>query len=574
MKKLLFTFFIFHFSFCTLHSLPAFPGAEGFGSDTPGGRGGRVILVTNTNATGPGSFHAAMMSSGPRTIVFRVSGVIQLNGELMMGPDNLSYVTVAGQTSPGGITLTCQTGGATIGSAYTSTRFHDMILRFIRMRVIRESGGNGGDHAFGQYMAHHFILDHCDMSGGDDECIDIGYSRDWTLQWCTVANSGPGGQQYGPLIAYTNPSGGYPLAHITMHHNLIANHNKRGPEFHWLWKDIPDSGKVDFRSNVVYQVLQYGTVFWGVADTAGERLTVNVVGNYWKNGPLDYEWAPKLKAELGVLMYLKDNHWSTTAGGKAQAIGYNLFDLANDPDTVLNIQYYGPQLVSQPWDFPHVTTTLPQVTYDTVLARVGAWPRDSMNRRTVNDVRNKTGSLGQCYDPNITSGPAAPADADNDGMPDFWETGMGLNPNSASDNNSDLDGDGYTNIEEYINDLALARLCHDYYNTVYPIPNDWQDYNPGCCKSLSVEQRGLPVNNRVKLSIHPNPWQGGNLSIRTASDRGVVSIIGIQGREVARFKAAPKLNWGKKDGIAPGVYIVRHIENGKLLSSAKVIITF
>jgi hypothetical protein len=485
---------------------------------------------------------------------------------------------VAGQTSPGGVTLTCDNGGATIGSAYTSTRFHDMILRFIRMRVIRESGGNGGDHAFGQYMAHTFILDHCDMSGGDDECIDIGYSRHWTIQWSTVANSGPGGQQYGPLIAYTNPSSGYPLSHLTLHHNLIANHSKRGPEFHWLWKDIPDSGKVDFRSNVIYQIVQYGTAFWGVADTAGEVLTVNLVGNYWKNGPLDYDWAPKVKADPGVHMYVKDNYWSTTPAGRAQAWGYGLLD-PNDPDTVLNVQYGSqPVLVNTPWDFPPVTTHPAHETYDTVLARVGAWPRDSMNRRTVNQVKTKTGGLGECYDPLIESGPAPPADTDMDGMPDFWEDGMGFDKNSAADNNGDHDGDGYKNIEEYINDVAQARLCEDYFNQVYPLPNDWPDYDPSCCKSLAVEKSARPGIASRALYVNPNPFQGGNLIIRTTADNGEVRILDIQGRELIRVNAGKVLRWNGKDKngrtVASGIYIVHLLEKGTMIFSQKVIVAF
>ena len=175
-------------------AVPAFPDAEGYGAVTPGGRGGKIIVVTNTNASGPGSLLAAMMTTGPRTIVFRTSGVINLGtSEIILEPATLAYITVAGQTSPGGITIT-STSGTPLNSGYTACRFHDGIFRFLRMRVVRTTGGNGGDHATNFYQAKTFIFDHCDFSGGDDENLDFMYTGNWTLQWSTITNSGPAGR--------------------------------------------------------------------------------------------------------------------------------------------------------------------------------------------------------------------------------------------------------------------------------------------------------------------------------------------------------------------------------------------
>jgi hypothetical protein len=569
-------FFILNSSFVirNLQALPAFPGAEGWGAETPGGRGGQVLIVTNTNPSGPGSFYTAILTPGPRTIVFQVSGVIKLNTVIKLGAESLSYLTVAGQTSPGGVTITCD-NGTPIQNAYTNTRWHDGIFRFIRCRVIRESGGNGGDHAFSFYRAHHFILDHCDFSGGDDECVDFMYTNHVTVQWSTIANSGPGGQRYGILISGTNPD--YLLNRLSLHHNLIANHSKRGPEIHWqVWQAMPDSGKVEFSCNVVYNIGQYKSAFWKV--DSNSALQLNAIGNYWGTGPLDTRYCPPINAHERVMIYTGDNWWDATLADKQEAIRRTKADPAFDPDTLLNVQYHTPTIVNTPWDFPKITLHTGAETYDTVLARVGAWPRDSMNRRTVNEVKTRTGSLGQCYDPNITSGPPLPADTDMDGMPDFWETGMGFNPNDKSDNNGDHDNDGYTNIEEYINDVALARLCEDYYNPVYPLPDNWSDYDPSCCSYLGIEEGEIPLNVTSGTSVHPNPWQGGNLTIRSASGQGEIYIFDIQGREIARLKAAKTILWNGKGkngkSIAPGVYLVRHMEKGKLIYAGKIMAAF
>jgi pectate lyase len=534
--SLILSFFILCFSFSILHAQPSFPGAEGWGASTPGGRGGQVLIVTNTNAAGQGSFYQAIKTPGPRIIVFNVSGVITWPQGTTMENESQSNVTIAGQTSPGGITLTCNSG-----TPIWAVRWHDGIIRFIRFRVVRNTGGNGGDHSFGFSRSKNFIVDHCDFSGGDDECFDIMYSSHFTIQWSTIANSGPGGQQYGLLMNGTdNPD--YPLSHISIHHSLFANHSKRGPEIHWGYgaTEVPDSGKFDFVSNVVYNIHQFGVYF----SVMPSLLTVNLEGNYFKKIGDYYQYYPPVSRTDSVKVYIKDNFWDTDQ--KPAAAGYDLI-APNDPDTVITVR--NSALINRamtPWDFPPVTAQPAMVTRDTVCARVGAWPRDSMNKRTVYQVINSnTGELGNCSEPNIASGPAAPTDSDNDGMPDFWETGMGLNPNDPSDNAGDHDSDEYMNIEEYINDLANARVC--------------RDYSSGTMRELSVS---------------PNPWQGGNLTIRTASNQGEISVIDIQGREVARFKAGRMVTWDAKAGIAPGVYIVRHFEKGRLAASGKVIAAF
>jgi pectate lyase len=344
-----------------------------------------------------------MHTSGKRIVVFRVSGVINLVNTVRLEPASLSYVTVAGQTSPGGVTITCN-NGTPVGTGYTATRWHDGIFRFLRFRVVRNTGGNGGDHSFGFYQAQNFIIDHCDFSGGDDECVDFMYSGHFSFQWSTVANSGPGGQRYGLLMNGTkHPE--FPQSHISIHHCLFANHNKRGPEIHWGYEatTVPDSGKFDYRCNVVYNILQYG-VYVSVVPSI---LTMNIVGNYFRHSHKIDEYWPPCNIQTGTHVFIKDNYWDSPGKTSSTAIRITSRD---DPDTILHTQYMKPTIVQNEWNFAPVTTTPAHESYDTVLARVGAWPRDSMNKRTVRDVIDNVGEIGDCSEPYITSGPAPPAD--------------------------------------------------------------------------------------------------------------------------------------------------------------------
>lgn len=544
----------------TLHGLPAFPGAEGFGADVRGGRGGKVYVVTNLNARGPGSFHAALTAKEPRIIVFQVSGVIDFQptgtNQFYLNDSLYSYVTIAGQTSPGGVTITGSASCANPIFQYTGCNLHDVVWRFLRFRA-----GPLGDHAFAQYLSHHYIIDHCDFSGGRDECIDLMRCHDFTVQWSTVANASPAGecsssgpQGYGALIAYQ------PFYHHSFHHNLIANHRKRGPEYHWLWEPIVDSGKVDFRNNVIYNIVLYGTAFWGDSVEA-DPCQVNIVGNYYRYGNLSaqgqYYNFPPVVGEKGFHFYVRDNYWDSPQSG-TPCTGC----VTGSPDSLFKTNYSGPlRRTPTPWNFPAVTTLTPRQAYDTVLARGGAWPRDSMNRRTVLEVKAKTGSLGKFDDPLITGGPAAPADADLDGMPDFWETAMGLNPNLAPDNGADPDGDGYANIEEYINDLALARLCQDYHNPVYPIPADWPDYNPSCCKPLAVERKDHSGSLTMALSANPNPFKS-RVAFRISGFKGPAprfQVYDLSGRLIADLPQdgdhAGSTEWDSTNQPA-GMYLV------------------
>ena len=446
-------------------TLPAFPGAEGWGADTKGGRGGKVIIVENLNDAGPGSFRAALQATGPRIIVFRTSGVIKcdkkdtVNRYINLKEEN-SQFTVAGQTSPGGITLT---GDKRAIVGCSKQNVHDFVIRHLRFRVVAQP--QEGIDGVGFNGASNFVLDHCDFSGGTDGTLDITYGKYFTLQWNTIANSFyQGGDHGGSLIAYP------PTHHITMHHNLWAHHESRcGSWFHWKGAHPEDNGLIDYRNNICYNGVKYAFVVKGLAP-----VHVNMVGNTIITGPDSLSGGPKGKRVYRQVMlatsdvYEKDNL---------------LIDRKGERDTGEKI-YQILKRVDEPHEMPAVTTTDAKQNYEDVLNKVGAWPRDAMNDRVVEEVRTLTGKVKNHEAPFIEKGPQPPADTDLDGMPDFWEKAMKLNPNDAADNAKDHDGDGYTNIEEYINDLALARQKQDYYNPVYPIPGDWPDHAPESCKQI------------------------------------------------------------------------------------------
>jgi hypothetical protein len=399
----------------------AFPGAEGFGTDTPGGRGGRVIIVDTLAPDGPGSLTEALLETGPRIIVFRVSGVFDFAGAVLELGEAQSFVTVAGQSSPGGITLK----NVTL-SAYHSG-FHDAVFRFLRLR-----GPDTYDN-LSFATVHHIVIDHCDFSGGSDEALDITSGQDITVQWSTITNSrsDEGSQSYGLLLAYK------PTTRITLHHNLSAHHGGRcGAELHWVDDEEPDPADgawLDFRNNILYNC-----GFQQLLRSDQEPATgafFNLVGNLGKSGPQTL--ADSMMFGVGGSVYLEDNDY--------------------EGQSLIMSPWFEGEYADTPFDFAPVTTTSRDTAYEEVLAWAGAWPRDPMNLRTIGEVQDGTGSLGRQDDALIEDGPAAPADGDEDGMPDEWETAQGLDPSDPSDALA-LTTSGYTQIELYLADRAAALI--------------------------------------------------------------------------------------------------------------------
>ncbi len=418
---------------------PAFPGAEGFGKYVVGGRGGRVIAVTNLNDDGAGSFRAACVAEGPRIVVFRVSGTIPLQSNVKI---KNPYLTIAGQTAPG--------DGICIRNHQVKFNTKQIIIRYIRFRPGDTAGieydGFGGD-------GEQAIIDHCSVSWGIDEVLSINKVRNFSVQWCMATESlynsihKKGHHGYGGL--WGGPGGSW-------HHNILAHHSSRNPRA----SGNKDSGLMDFRNNVIYN--------WGFNSAyGGELWPRNWINNYYKYGP-----ATKQNVRHRIFyqhdslgrMYADGNYvWGLPEISKHNWEGGIDFSSGGGAtESTLR--------VNEPFIVAPVRTQNAEEAYELVLEHAGAsLSRDTVDTRIINEIRTGTAHFGSSWDgggkgiidsqtdvggwPELKSIPAPP-DTDGDGMPDDWEQSHGLDPQNASDGALDRDGDGYTNVEEYLNSLA------------------------------------------------------------------------------------------------------------------------
>jgi hypothetical protein len=416
---------------------PAFPGAEGFGKYTQGGRGGRVIEVTNLNDDGPGSFRAACMASGPRTVVFRVSGTIPLKSKFKF---TNPYLTIAGQTAPG--------DGICVKNFQVNFNTHDLIIRYLRFRPgdesKKEQDGFGG-------QGDHLIIDHCSVSWGIDEVFSINKGTNLTVQWCMITESlcrslhHKGDHGYGGL--WGGPGGSW-------HHNLLADHTSRNPRA----SGNLESGLMDYRNNVVYN--------WGFNSAyGGELWPRNWINNYYKAGPATSEKVRRRifeQKDPHGKMYLAGNY----VAGFPEVTAANWKGVDYSPDGKANESTLR---VDAPYVVAPVVTQSAEAAFPIVLAKAGAsLHRDSVDARIVEEARTGTAKYGARYGgggkgiidsqkevggwPELRS-EKPPVDSDHDGMPDEWERTHGLDPKDAADG-AKLATDGYSNLEHYLNSLV------------------------------------------------------------------------------------------------------------------------
>ena len=407
--------------------LPAFPGAEGFGASTAGGRGGRVIKVTNLNAVGPGSLQEAVSAEGPRIVVFEASGVIEGPVEIHHG-----QVTIMGQTAPG--------AGITIHGPFTSQsgpELRDVVVRFLRVRPRPHTGWNQDAVSFNNVAG--CILDHISLSWGSDENMGLYDTHELTVQWCALEESDaigyPGGQPHN--VGLLSGPGG---KNISIHHNLFAHHRRRNPAV--------ANGPADIRNNVFYN-FRDGLSHEGHIPN---NLGFNIIGNYYKRGPNDPHIFPFCFVD-SVSYYLRDNY--IDGPGLIQ----NPWAEADKLPGLKRYAAWGVRAEKE-YSVAPVTTQAPQEAYKLVLSGAGCFPRDAVSLRTVKEVANGSGAWGR-HEPaeglmaGLTVG-VPPTDRDSDGMPDEWERANGLNPEDSGDSGRIMNS-GYTAIEEYCNGLA-ARL--------------------------------------------------------------------------------------------------------------------
>jgi len=415
----------------------AFPSAEGYGKHTIGGRGGKVIAVTNLNESGEGSFRAAVEAKGPRTVIFRVSGTI--DADISIKND---YITIAGQTAPGdGITLK---GRLSIGAS-------NVIVRYIRVRA--EAKGD----AFGGRYNDNIIIDHVSASWSSDEVMTIYHGSKVTIQWCMITEACSAGHKFGGIWGNN---------HSTYHHNLMAHNTDRNPRI------ASGAGYNDVRNNVIYNWKNESTYGGEVHQRGNDKFTgcsTNLVANYYKPGPgtpaknltrICSPWSRDGAADYGK-WYLADNYLvgseeviaDNWKGVFPQYTGKIPLDLEAIPGLKLD----------SPSEFMPINQQTAEEAYKSVLEHAGCSlpKRDTIDLRIIEEVRSGTakhGDNGFIDDPSLVGAwpelknGIAPADTDHDGMPDDWETTKGLDPKDVTDGNK-VAADGYTMLEHYLNSM-------------------------------------------------------------------------------------------------------------------------
>jgi hypothetical protein len=420
----------------------AFPGADGFGAFTVGGRGGKVVKVTNLNDAGPGSLRAAISEVGPRTVIFSISGTIVLATPLVIRNPN---ITIAGQTAPG--------GGITLAGNELRISTSEVIIRYIRSRHGDVSGVEGD--AISLTAGRNIIIDHCSASWSTDETLSVSQHMTTgpdqldkvTVQWSIISESldqsvhSKGAHGYGTLVR------GSAGSRYSFHHNLWAHHRARMPRpgnFAEA-KDDPRGPIFDFTNNVFYN--------WGGGSNDGSGYNVDETAisryNFRANS---YRQGPNSRTALAFV--------ESAPNARAHFLGNAMNGQSVDTNTIVKLKRASEGYHSAtPFETEHLEAASALFAEVQVLARAGASKsRDSIDRRIIQEVRSRTGRIINSQSdvggwPQLTTGTALP-DRDGDGMPDNWERRHRLNPAEARDGSGDRDGDGYTNLEEWMNGIA------------------------------------------------------------------------------------------------------------------------
>jgi pectate lyase len=422
----------------SIAEIPAFPGAFGHGSLTPGGRGGEIIKVTSLADDGPGTFRQAVQVKAPRIIIFEVGGTISLESPVFIDEP---FVTIAGQTAPG--------DGIMFRDGEVCIRTHDVIMRGIRIRVGDANQVKDWDglalEATPLSDVYNVIVDHCSVSWGIDENIGTDGSRgqvshvtfSWNITSEALYNShhGKGTHSKGMLLSKNN------VTNISVHHNLFAHNDDRNPK-------IAQDVNVELINNVIYNY------------RSGSRMDpgskADIIGNYYKAGP-NTNIGQDGEINKGIVM--------GPVEGFPPMLAYVLDNvgpgrLTNSGDDWLAVrgseEFRSLESVVEASGIPEDDVS---GIFEKVLADVGATvpQRDAVDRRVIEDVRNGNGAIIDSQE-EVGGWPAmkigeAKSDRDGDGIPDTWEIDNELDPDNSGDAHGDIDNDGYSNIEEYLNDL-------------------------------------------------------------------------------------------------------------------------
>ena len=472
----------------------AFAGAEGYGRFAVGGRGGKVVEVTNLNDSGAGSLRDAVdQPIGPRTIVFNVSGNIKLQSRLVV---NQPYITIAGQTAPG--------EGITISKAPVGLTGNDGVIRFLKVRI----GGGTTYDGMGLTGANHSIIDHCSISWTIDESFSSRGSHNITLQRTLISEAlnvaghdkYPAGKMHGYAATIGGDVGSF-------HHNLLAHNEGRN----WsigggLNGDGYYGGKLDIRNNVVYN--------WGHRATDGGASEVNFVNNFYKPG-VSTKIFVALNAQIegvgkGKQQYYFDGNVMPGFFNEKNQDKGRKFTISNKAI----VDY--PVFLPKPFFESFVNTQSATAAYKNVLSDIGANQPffDKHDKRIVDETLKGTftykgskSGLGGLIDNEADAGgfpnfanETRPADwdTDHDGLPNWWEKALGLNENSKagdfSDANADVDKDGFTQLDEYLDWLAQPHyFVKSGENTSLIVADFFKGYEKKPVYSFSEVKNGKVV---------------------------------------------------------------------------------
>lgn len=458
--------------------IPAFPGAEGGGAYSFGGRGGKVYVVTSLADSGPGSFREACEKGGARIVVFNVAGIIRLKTPVVI---RAPYITIAGQTAPG--------DGVCIAGESVWINTHDVIIRYMRFRRGETNVGRRDD-AIGGNPVGNIMIDHVSATWGLDENMSMyrhmyNDSTGTQEQKLGTVNITIQNSIFAEALDTWNHSFGSTLGgeNCTFMRNLWANNTGRNPSIGW-------NGIFNFANNVVFNWVHRSV------DGGDYRAQYNMINNYFKPGPLTPKNSPvghrilkpesgrsKLKYRVYGRSYVNGNivEGHDAISRNNWAGGVQVEDLADAGE------YMAAMKVDKPLPMPMISIMPAREAFQYVVDNAGAnLPvRDPVDSRIVEQV--KTGKIvykegvklpdsqfkhrrlppdsykqGIITDVSQVGGypeyKGTPyKDADKDGMPDAWESKQGLNPNNASDASTDRDNDGYTNIEEYLNSVVPVK---------------------------------------------------------------------------------------------------------------------
>lgn len=547
----------------------AFPGAEGAGRNTTGGRGTPTVATTVYEVTtlednnNPGSLRYAVTQQSAavhRTVVFRVSGTIHLLSALRISRPN---TTIAGQTAPG--------DGICLADYPVSISVDNVIVRFVRFRMGDKNqnggmvNGSGSDDTFGALGRNRLMVDHCTMSWSSDEACTVYRGDSTTLQWNIISE--PLNYSYHFETGNTDfeehgYAGIWGGRNATFHHNLLAHCKGRMPRFDGSRNLTPNTAgqeNADFRNNVLYN--------WGDYNVnGGEGGNYNIVNNYYKYGP-----STRTNTSAGV-----PNRQKVLNPYKTSALPYGKFYMTGNyvdgSPEVTRRNWLGAVMsggtrndttlarVSEPFTIVAVPTQSALEAYELVLQYAGAVRpvRDALDERIVNDVRNRTGSLidvqggyphGTPYSQTTSAWPVlnslpAPTDTDHDGMPDAWELANGLNPNNAADRNQ-YGSNGYTMLENYLNGLVATVLS-----------NKGAETRKGALVAY-------PNPAREQLTVgHPLAGRGATVVLYSFDGRKVAEFASVSGSQETAISLA---------GLARGNYLLLYTGSQERLSTKIVV---